>query len=155
MWAKFVYMYFFSSLHLSEAVLCKLYKEQNRPIAKTILVAFSESHKATLHHLTVQQQCSDFRSKKLGVLVWHAETHFSGQLKSTLTVSHHPTLHLGIFQIFSLYQRTKGASCRIIPQLQLWARLNSWRNGKGHLMSFRYSHRQPLSTADTRWDHDL
>lgn len=69
MWAKIVYMYLFSSLHLSEAVLCKLYKEQNRPIAKTILVAFSESHKATLHHLTVQQQCSDFRSKKLGVLV--------------------------------------------------------------------------------------
>ena len=81
---------------------------------------------------------------------------FSGQpFKSTLTISNHPTLQLGILETFNLDQRTKGASCRIIPQLQLWASLNSWRNGKGHLMSCRYSYRQPLSTADTGWDHDL
>ena len=72
--------------------------------------------------------------------------------RSTTLTSH---VSNWLFRLACLDQRTNAASGRIIPQLQLWASLNSWRNGEGHLRSFRYSYRQGLSTADTSWDHDL
>ena len=96
---------FFSSVHLSEAVLCKLYKEQNRPIAKTILVAFS---KATKLHSTISPSnnsvlISGVKSLEFGLTCWN---HVS--LDNSSALSPYPTIQLFIlaFSRFSSY--TKG-----------------------------------------------
>ena len=130
-------------------------KSKKRLIAKINIGGFlgkpqsytPSSHCPTTMVWIPEQKASSFSSDVLEPTFKEEEP-----FRSTTLTSH---VSNWLFRLACLDQRTNAASGRIIPQLQLWASLNSWRNGEGHLRSFRYSYRQGLSTADTSWDHDL